>query len=138
MLLSVVSKVEQSPQPGKAVEGAIPFPCPYLAQLEVKKVKTARVGSTELEVFSCSMLALLVFHGRVAATARAQLGVERVSPCVVGVFFWLGFSLPPLEDPQAVGDVGEGSGSSVGWGFWGRTSLSRERPCVSTVGFCVD
>lgn len=92
MLLSVVSKVEQNPQPGKAVEGAIP--CPYLAQLEVKKVKTARVGSTELKVFSCSMLALLAFHGRVAATGRVQLGVERVSPCVLGfgwVFFLAGF-----------------------------------------------
>lgn len=62
MLLSVLPKVEQNPQPGRAVAGAIPFPCPYLAQLEVKEVKRARVGSTELKVFSCSMLALLVFH----------------------------------------------------------------------------
>lgn len=62
MLLSVVPKVEQNPQPGKAIAGAIPFPCPYLAQLEVKEVKKARVGSTELKVFSCSMLALLAFH----------------------------------------------------------------------------
>lgn len=85
MLVSVVSKVEQNPKPGRAV-GAILFPCPYLAQHEVK----SRVDSTELKVFSCSVLALLAFQGRVTAMGRAQLAVEHLSPCVLG--FGLGFS----------------------------------------------
>lgn len=79
LLLSVVSKVEQNPEPGRAAEGATPFPCPYF------------VESTELKVFSCSMLALPVFQGRVTATGRVQLAVECLSPCVVG-FGW-GFLL---------------------------------------------
>lgn len=72
------------------------------------------------------MLALLVFRGRVTATGRVQLGVERVSPCVVGFgwgFFQLGFSLPCLEHPcEAVGDAGEGSGA-----LWGGV-LGAEQP----------
>lgn len=122
MLLSVVSKVEQNPEPGRAVEGAIPFPCPYLAHHEVK----SPCGFQRAKVFSCSMLALLVFRGRVTAAGHVQRGVERVSPCVVGFgwgFFRSGFSLPYLEHPrEAVGDAGEGSGAPWGWGFWGQNN----------------
>lgn len=135
LLLSVVSKAEQNPEPGRAVEGAIPLPCPYLAQHEVK----SPCGFQRAEVFSCSMLALLVFGGRVTATGRVQLSVERVSPCVVGFawgFFGLGFSLPHLQHPWEMW-VKALELRGVGF-FWGRTAHSRERPCISTVGFCVD
>lgn len=138
MLLSVVSKVEQNPEPGRAVEGAIPFPCPYLAHHEVK----SPCGFQRAKVFSCSMLALLVFRGRVAAAGRVQCGAERVSPCVVGfgwgffgrVFLCLTLSthVRPWEMRAKALEL-----RGVG-GFGGRTTLSRERPCISTVGFCVD
>lgn len=88
------------------------------------------------------MLALLVFGGRVTATGRVQLGVERVSPCVVGFGwgFFLGWVFLCLTlNTHRPWEMWVKALELCGVGFfWGGTTLSRERPCISTVGFCVD
>lgn len=61
---------------------------------------------------------------------------------VVGVFF---LPYPSQHPREPVGDVGKGSLQALAVascvrvrGCRDRATLSRERPCISTVGFCVD
>lgn len=53
----------------------------------------------------------------------------------LGFFCWLGFSLPHLEHPQAVGDVGEGSGALWGGVFGAERPFPEKDLAFQQLGF---